>query len=243
MMINQFILLINTVSILCFCTFCFTAIVQSQEIKSTSQILIGYTQFPEGVLTPELTDFLDQSGQIGKQYAQKGVDVLLQDRIFAVDNNANNDNNIKTAQNYLLRLLFEKHKTKVDDNHDNIADAKTHLASIALRRNPKESLSGSDAGIELGFSPEGVLRSFTLKKYTSPPFSFFVKYYKPDKVERIIVIHFDEFYSRNIHWDENGLIIKDMIDPFLGSPLWEKQEQERQQKKLEQKKQKENGVL
>ncbi|MDR2754066.1 MAG: hypothetical protein LBC20_00025 [Planctomycetaceae bacterium] len=218
--------------------------VQSQEIKSASQILIGYTQFPEGVLTLELTDFLDQSGQIGKQYTLKGVDVLLQDRIFAVDNNANNDNDIKTAQNYLLTMVFEKHKTKVENNPDNTAAAKTHLASIALRRNPKESLSGSDAGIELGFSPEGTLGSFTLHKVgTSPPFSFFVKYYKPDKIERIIVTHFDKFYCRNIHWDENGRIIKDMIDPFLGSPLWEKQEEERLQKKLEQKEQKEKGVL
>jgi hypothetical protein len=239
-MMNQFILLINTVSVLYFCTFVFPDVVQSQEIKSTSLILTGNAQFPEGVLTPELADFLDQSGQIGKQYAQKGVDVFFQDKVFAVDN----DKDIKTAQNYLLRLIFEKHKTKVDNNHDNTADAKTHLANIALRRNPKESLSGSDAGIELEFSPEGVLRSFALRKGgTSPPFSFFVKYYKPDKVERIIVTNFDEFYCRNIHWDENGHIIKDMIDPFLGSPLWEKQEQERQQKKLEQKEQKEKGDL
>jgi hypothetical protein len=216
--------------------------VQSQEIKSTSQILIGYTQFPEKVLTPELADFLDQSGQIGKQYSQKGVDVLLQNRIFDVNNNANNDKDIKTVQNYLLTLAFEKYKTKVENNRNN-TDFKTHLVSITLRRNPKEDLSDSDAGIELGFSPGGVLRSFTLKKYTSPPFSFFVKYYKPDKIERIIVTHFDEFYCRNIHWDENGHIIKDMIDPFLGSPLWEKQEQERQQKKPGQKEQKKKGDI
>ena len=201
---------------------CFCQMVHGQKLLPNR--FQNSHRFPPNVLTVELNEFFESSRTLPVLYGHKGVDALFDSDVFVVDSTKDDANEL-----LVLRLKFTKRRTEAEQALDQDT-VDTQLMDLTLKRSPTGQLSASNAGIGMRFINQQ-LDSFSLFKYLGKPFSYFVKFYDKNRIERLIITEFSEDYDRNIHFDRSGRVLKDIIDPFWGSPLWEKMQQDKEGEK------------